>query len=143
MKIRVLTIEDYPEISRLWGSIPGIGMRSLDDSREGIAKYLGRNPSTSFAAEEDGTIIGVILCGHDGRRGFIYHTAVDPEHRGQGVGKALVHAALEALKEEQIHKVALVAYSSNEAGNRFWEEIGFSERTDLTYRNRSLNDQNV
>lgn len=143
MKIRVLTIEDYPEMSRMWNAIPGIGMRSLDDSLEGIAKYLERNPSTSFAAEESGKLIGTILCGHDGRRGFIYHTAVDPAYRRQGVGKALVHAALEALKKENIHKVALVAYSSNKAGNRFWETLGFSERTDLTYRNRSLNEQNI
>lgn len=138
MTIRKMTISDYDEVYSLWLSCKGMGLNSLDDSREGIARFLARNPDTCFAAEVAGAIVGVIMAGHDGRRGFIYHTAVSPEQRGQGIGTALVNAALDALKAEGISKVALVVFERNEEGNRFWEKMGFARRNDLVYRNRSL-----
>lgn len=140
MTIRTMQISDYDAVYALWLSCRGMGLNSVDDSREGIARYLTRNPSTCFVAEENSVIAGVILAGHDGRRGYIYHTAVRSSLRGQGVGKALVDAALGALKAEGITKVALVAFSRNEAGNAFWEKMGFSRRTDLAYRNKTLCD---
>ena len=143
MIIRNITIADYDGISRLWTGSEGTGLRSLDDSRQGIERFLKRNPATSFLCLKEDRVTGVLLCGHDGRRGFIYHTVVDRAFRGQGIGRALVDHCLSALKAERIHKVALVAFKTNTEGNGFWEALGFTERPDLTYRNRSLNPDNI
>lgn len=140
--IRNMTIEDYEKISALWHGTKGMGLRSLDDSKEGIEKFLKRNPSTSFVCEENGDIVGVIMCGHDGRRGFIYHTVVAENYRGKSIGKKLVEAACEALKKEGIHKAALLVYPDNESGNAFWRALGWEQRTDVNYYNKSLNDEN-
>lgn len=138
MEIRRLTIDDYDEIYKLWTSTPGMGLNDLDDSREGIEKYLRRNPHTCFAAVICGKIEGVILAGHDGRRGYIHHTAVSAAHRHKGMGTRLADSAINALKAEGIHKVALVVFRKNESGNAFWEHLGFSKREDLVYRNKTL-----
>ena len=138
MTIRTMTMEDYDAVYTLWLSCAGMGLNDLDDSPEGIARYLRRNPSACFVAEKNARIVGVILSGHDGRRGFIHHTAVHPDCRGQGIGHRLVEAALSALKAEGIHKVALVVFDRNQTGNRFWEKEGFTAREDLVYRNRAL-----
>ena len=138
MTIRTMTMKDYDAVYALWLSCAGMGLNDLDDSPEGIARYLRRNPSTCFVAEKDDRIVGVILSGHDGRRGFIHHTAVHPGCRGQGIGHRLVEAALAALKAEGIHKVALVVFDRNQTGNGFWEKEGFTAREDLVYRNRAL-----
>ena len=138
MTVRKMTIEDYDRVYALWRSCRNMGFNHLDDSREGIGKYLRRKPSTSFVAEENGRIIGVILAGHDGRRGFIHHTCVHETHRKQGIAALLLQHALEALKAEGIHKVALLVFNRNEAGNGFWESQGFTARTDVTYRNKAL-----
>lgn len=137
-QIRIMTIADYDALYDLWLHIPGMGLNTTDDSREGIAQYLKRNPTTCFVAEADGKLIGVIMAGHDGRRGFIYHTAVLPEYRKQGIAMALVDHAMQALEAEGIHKTALVVFASNELGNGFWEHIGFTKREDLVYRNRNI-----
>lgn len=137
--IRVMSTGDYDDVYDLWINTPGMGLNSTDDSREGIEKYLKRNPSTSFVAECDGKIIGVIMAGHDGRRGYIHHTAVLPDYRAQGIAKKLVECAMNALDSEGINKVALVAFRKNETGNGFWEHIGFTEREDLVYRNKNIN----
>jgi len=136
--IRTMTITDYDSVYALWLSTPGMGLNTTDESREGIARYLLRNPATCFVAEAEGEIIGVIMAGHDGRRGYIYHTAVRVDCRRQGVGKALVDAAVQALEKEGIHKVALVAFKRNETGNGFWESMGFTLRDDLNYRNKNI-----
>lgn len=138
IQIRIMTIADYDALYDLWLHIPGMGLNTTDDSREGIAQYLKRNPTTCFVAEADGKLIGVIMAGHDGRRGFIYHTAVLPEHRKQGIAMTLVDHAMQALEAEGIHKTALVVFASNELGNGFWEHIGFTKREDLVYRNRNI-----
>ena len=142
MTLRPLTPEDFPALYALWTACPGMGLNDRDDSPEGIACYLLRNPATSFAALEDGQLIGCILAGHDGRRGYIYHTAVHPAHQRRGVGTALVKASLDALRAEGISKVALVAFCRNEAGNAFWEKQGFILREDLCYRNIALAQMN-
>lgn len=142
MQIRTMTVNDYAGLYALWTSCKGMGLNDVDDSPEGIERYLRRNQSTCFVAVEAGEIVGCIMAGHDGRRGYIYHTAVKPERRVQGIGKALVDAAMAALREEGISKVALVAFSRNEAGNAFWERMGFTRRDDLSYRNKTLADMN-
>lgn len=138
VNIRVMSISDYDEVYNLWTNTPGMGLNSTDDSRKGIEKYLKRNPTSSFVAECSGTIIGVIMAGHDGRRGYIHHTAVSPAYRNQGIAKRLVDCAMSALDEEGINKVALVAFKNNDIGNAFWESIGFAKRDDLVYRNKNI-----
>ena len=140
MIIRIMKIEDYERVYDLWIHTEGMGLNTTDDSREGIAKYLLRNPNTCFVAKDNGKIVGVIMSGHDGRRGFIYHTTVKKEYRGRGIGKKLVDSALAALEAEGIHKVALVAFEKNVSGNVFWEKIGFTVRDDLIYRNKSMHE---
>lgn len=140
MRIRWMTIKDYEQVYTLWSNTPGMGLTDLDDSQAGIEKYLKRNPRTCFVAEDDGRIIGVILSGHDGRRGFIYHAAVLETYRHQGIGKRLVDAAIHALDQEGINKVALVAFERNEKGNAFWEHVGFKGRTDLVYWNKNIHE---
>ncbi|MCR5542154.1 MAG: GNAT family N-acetyltransferase [Ruminococcus sp.] len=140
MTIRKMVISDYDKVYRLWLSCKGMGLNDLDDSREGISRYLDRNPETCFVAEDGEKIIGVIIAGHDGRRGYIYHTAVSPDRRKQGIGRQLVDSAMNALKEQGINKTALVCFSKNEEGNAFWQNIGFTKRTDLSYRNKALAD---
>ena len=137
IKYRLMTIGDYEQAYALW-LLCGNGLNDKDDSREGIEKYLKRNPSSSFVAVYDEKVIGVILCGHDGRRGIIQHACVSPDYRRYGIGKKLVELALDALKAEGINKVLLVAFKKNEGGNAFWESMGFTLREDLNYRNKAL-----
>lgn len=138
LKFRRMNAGDYDGVYQLWLKTPGMGLNTADDSHEGITAYLHRNPATCFVAEEEGEIIGAILAGHDGRRGFIYHVAVSVDRRRSGVGTRLVEHAMEALEREGIRKVALVVFRRNETGNAFWERFGFSERTDLVYRNKNI-----
>lgn len=138
IRIRVMKIDDYEQVYALWLSCKNMGLNDLDDSREGIEKYLKRNPTSCFAAEAGGQIVGVILSGHDGRRGFIHHLAVAEDHRHRGIASALLEHALDALKSEGINKAALVVFKRNGPGNEFWEKQGFTVRDDLTYRNKAL-----
>ncbi len=140
MTIRTMNIDDYEKVYHLWIHTKGMGLNTTDDSREGIAKYLIRNPNTCFIAEDNGELVGVIMSGHDGRRGFIHHTTVKTEYRGKGIGKNLVDTALTALEAEGIHKVALVAFEKNVSGNIFWEKAGFTVRNDLVYRNKNIHE---
>ncbi len=142
MEIVEMKISNYEDIFILWTSTPGMGLRNLDDSKEGIDKFLRRNPTTNFIAEEDGEIVGSILCGHDGRRGYIYHTAVDMRYRGKGIGKNLVNSVINALKREGINKATLVVFTNNEVGNGFWRSMGWEKREDLNYYNLSFKNEN-
>lgn len=141
--IRGMTIEDYDQVYQLWSKTKGFGIRSVDDSREGIERFLKRNPTTSVVAEAEGKIVGAILCGHDGRRGCLYHVCVDEKHRMHGIGRAMVVAAMEALKKEKINKVCLIAFTKNDTGNAFWNEIGWTKREDLNYYDLTLNEENI
>jgi ribosomal protein S18 acetylase RimI-like enzyme len=135
-------IKRYHEAYQLWTSIAGMGIRTIDDSEEGIAKFLRRNPASCFLAEEADHVIGTILCGHDGRRGYIYHICVCPDFRGRGIGKKLLEAALSTLRDEKINKATLVCFRKNEVGNGFWKAAGWELREDLNYWNISLNEEN-
>ena len=138
MNIRIMSISDYEAVFNLWLSCSGMGLNNLDDSRDGIARFLQRNPDCCFIAEENEKIVGSVMAGHDGRRGHIYHMAVAPDHRRQKVGSMLLDHALSALHKQGIHKVALVVFESNTEGNAFWENHGFTQRKDLIYRNRVI-----
>lgn len=135
--LKHMSIQDYTDVHALWSRTPGLGLRPIEDSLEGISFYLNRNPKTCFTAWEDGKLVGAILAGHDGRRGYLYHLAVDSAYRRKGIGRQLVEQSLAALSSLGIQKVALVAFTYNQNGNVFWEKMGFSQREDLTYRNRT------
>ena len=140
VQYRVMTIDDYEKVYNLWMSCKNMGFNNLDDSKEGIERFLKRNPKTSFVAEESEQIVGIILSGHDGRRGYIYHMSVAEDYRNQGIAKKLLKKSLDALKEEGINKVALLVFNKNDIGNSFWESQGFTIRNDVTYRNMVLTD---
>ncbi|WP_270736967.1 GNAT family N-acetyltransferase [Streptococcus anginosus] len=137
MNIREMVEEDYDQVYQLWLSCAGMGLNDLDDSKEGIARFLQRNPQTCLVAVENQTIIGAILVGSDGRRAYIYHTAVHPNYRRRGIARQLVETVLTVLDDLIIHKVALVVFKRNTEGNQFWEKLGFSVREDLIYRNQA------
>ena len=143
MEIRTMVIDDYDGVHDLWMSIHGFSIRSIDDSRSGIGKFLKRNPTTSVVALEDGVTVGAILCGHDGRRGTFYHVCVREDYRRRGIGKAMVVRAMNALKAEEINKVSLIAFTQNDVGNAFWKTIGWNERLDLNYYDFTLNTENI
>ena len=136
-------MDDYEEVYQLWKKIHGFGIRSIDDSREGIERFIKRNPATSIVAEMDGKIVGSILCGHDGRRGCFYHVCVDENYRRRGIGKTMVVHAMEELKKEKINKVSLIAFTKNDVGNAFWNQIGWTKREDLNYYDFTLNEENI
>lgn len=143
MNIRLFKINDYDEVYDLWKKSVGVGLRSLDDSLEGIRRFLIRNPNTNYVALIDDKIVGVIMAGNDGRRGYIYHLTVKEDHWRKGIASNLVNRCLESLKVEGINKVALVVFSNNEIGNTFWHKLGFIQRDDLVYQNITLNDKNI
>ncbi len=143
IEIRAMTLNDYEEVHALWLSIRGFAMRSLDDSKEGVERFLNRNPGMSAVAVTDGKIVGAILCGHDGRRGCMYHVCVREDLRKHGIGKAMVVHCMEALKKEKINKVSLIAFTKNDVGNAFWKTIGWTKREDLNYYDFTLNDENI
>ena len=142
--IKTMTIDDYQGLHDLWMTIHGFGIRSIDDSKEGVERFLKRNPYTSVVAvAENGDIVGGILCGHDGRRGCLYHVCVREDYRRMGIGKAMVVFTMEALKKEGINKVSLIAFTQNDIGNAFWKEIGWTKREDLNYYDFTLNEANI
>ena len=143
MVIREMTMEDYEQVYCLWKKIRGFGIRSIDDSREGVERFLRRNPGFSQVACAGGRVVGSILCGHDGRRGCLYHVCVDEAYRRHGIGRAMVVFAMKALKEEKINKVSLIAFTKNDIGNAFWNTIGWTERLDLNYYDFTLNEENI
>lgn len=143
IQLRTMAAEDYDEVYALWEHISGFALRSLDDSREYVSRFLDRNPKTSVVAEHDGRIVGSILCGHDGRQGRFYHVCVDEAYRNHGVGRLMVRWALRALHAEGISKASLVAFDDNEGGNAFWRKIGWTRRDDVTSYEFVMNEENI
>ena len=143
VRIRSMHPEDYDRVHRLWLSIHGFGMRSIDDARESIVRFLQRNPQTSVVAQKGEDIVGSILCGHDGRTGCFYHVCVREDLRRQGIGRQMVQFAVEALTQERISKISLFAYTDNALGNDFWSCLGFVRREDMYNYEWQLNAANI
>ncbi len=139
---RTLLISDYDELYGMWIQVEQTkrALNPVDDSREGITRYIQRNPNTCIAAISGGKIVGAILTGHDGRRGLIHHLCVHPDFQRRGIARALVTKAEEAIKKEGIQKIFCLVFKDNDTANSFWENMGYSIRTNLNYRNKSLND---
>lgn len=134
-----MTLNNYEQVYNLWIHTEGMGLNTTDDSREReLLNICIEIPI--HVLEDQGELVGVIMSGHDGRRGFIHHTTVRTEYRGKGIGKKLVNSALTALEKEGIHKVALVVFEKNISGNLFWEKLGFTVRDDLVYRNKNIHE---
>ncbi len=142
VQMEPMTIEDYDEVRALWMTISGFGIRTLDDSREDIRRFIQRNPTTSVVAKVDGRIVGSILCGSDGRQGALYHVCVAKEYRRQGIGTRMVGYCMEQLRQMGINKVSLIAFRNNSAGNAFWKTIGWT-CSDVNCYEFVLNEKNI
>lgn len=141
--IRPMRETDYEEVHQLWMTIQGFGIRSLDDSREDVNRFIERNPETSVVAVSEGKIVGSILCGSDGRQGTLYHVCVAASFRRLGIGRQMVGYCMKALREMGINKVSLVAFTRNQVGNAFWKGIGWQKREDFYYYDFILNEKNI
>ncbi len=128
--VRAMTLADYEGFAALLAGMGGVRLRGAD-SREGVAKYLARNPGHSFVAEAGGRVVGCLLAGHDGRRGYLHHLAVAPAHRNRGLGGALVERALEKLREAGIEKMHADVLPENADGLAFWLKRGWHRRDDI------------
>ena len=135
--------EDYDEVRALWLTIRGFGIRTLDDSREDIDRFIRRNPTTSVVARVNGKIVGSILCGSDGRQGALYHVCVAREYRRRRIGTQMVGFCMHQLRYMGINKVSLIAFTRNDAGNAFWNKIGWTRRSDVNYYEFVLNEANI
>ena len=138
---RLVTIDDYDAMFALWNSTEQSkrALNPVDDSREGIARYIKRNPTTCFGAFSGEKLVGIILTGHDGRRGLIHHMCVHPDFRRMKIAASLVKLAEDALHAEGIQKIFGLVFKDNDTANAFWEKQGYTLRTNINYRNKSLN----
>jgi len=130
IEIRPMTIDDYDKVYKMW-QITTKRALSEADSREKIEFYLKRNPNMSQVALSGETVVGTVLCGHDGRRGFIHHMAVRPDYRRHNIAKHMAQKALDALRTEGITKTHIFCYTDNELGQSFWTAMGFERRDDV------------
>jgi N-acetylglutamate synthase len=142
MKIEEMTINDYADVFALWQSCEGIGLHDDVDSKEGIAAYLKRNGGLSFIVRRQGKLVGAVLCGHDGRRGYLHHLAVDSEYRKKGIGKALVEHVMSKLEKAGIRKCHIFVFGDNVAGQKFWKRVGWNMRRDLRIMSYSVIPEN-
>ena len=130
VRIQPMTIEDYDDVRALWMTIRGFGIRTLDDSPADIHRFILRNPTTSVVARIGSKVVGSILCGSDGRQGALYHVCV-------------VGYCMQQLKLMGINKVSLIAFTRNDAGNAFWNQIGWTRKSDVNYYEFVLNQENI
>lgn len=135
--IEPMTLADYDEALRLWRDTEGVGLNE-SDARPAIALYLKRNRGTSFVARDGKELVGAVLCGHDGRRGYLYHLAVAPSHRGKGLGTKLVGRCLAQLRKQGILKCNIFVYTHNDRGEKFWRAQGWEKRVDLCMAQKDL-----
>lgn len=130
MIIREMTIDDYDEVYEMW-QITTKRALSKADERDQMERYLKHNAGMSQVAVVDGKIVGTVLAGHDGRRGFIHHMAVLPEFRRKKIGHALAQTAIQKIREQGIYKTHIFCYQNNETGQSFWRDFGFDKREDV------------
>ena len=138
MGIRNMTIDDYEQVVQLWQATEGVGLHEYEDSQAGIAQYLARNPGMSLVWREAKQIVGSVLCGHDGRRGYLHHLAVATSYRGRGIGAKLVAHALKKLAQEGIRKCNTFSFDDNQVGLAFWNHLGWQQRDDIQILSRQI-----
>lgn len=137
IEYRELLPGDFNDAFSLWKGVKGIGLRGSDNARD-FSRFLARNPAMSFAAVSNGELVGTIMCGHDGRRGYIYHCAVADRFRRKGIAARLVTLSLSSLEREEIEKCTIFIFNDNDEGMEFWRNIGWEKRDDLAVFQRSL-----
>ncbi|MBE2895989.1 GNAT family N-acetyltransferase [Pasteurellaceae bacterium HPA106] len=137
-RLRLMTLSDYDAVTALWAATPGMGMSEQDDSPEGIARFLAHNPDLSFVAVDGDAIIGVLLCGFDGRRATLYHMAVAQAYQRQGVGQTLLARLERELRAKNVTMARLLVFADNESGNRFWQKCGWYHWRELNYYVKTL-----
>ena len=137
VEIVALSMADYEDVLALWKLCPGISV-SEADSRPNLAAYLERNPGMSFAARDGKKIIGAVLCGHDGRRGYLHHLAVHAAYRRQGIARRLTDACLAAVERLGFEKCHCFVFNDNAGGMDYWSRAGWMRRTDMTVFTRNL-----
>jgi ribosomal protein S18 acetylase RimI-like enzyme len=130
VSIRLMSPEDYDQVVALWRTSDGVGLNEADE-REPIAAYLQRNAGLSHVACEDRRIVGAVLCGHDGRRGYLHHLAVAAPYRRQGIGRELVERCLDALGSQGILRCHIFVFNDNHDGEGFWRKLGWTVRSEL------------
>lgn len=138
VEITEMTIDDYDAVRALWEQTEGVGLSDAD-TQESIDAYLRRNPGLSFVARDDGQLVGAVLCGHDGRRGYLHHLAVSKSYRRQRIGSSLVEHCLAMPGSLGILKCNIMVFADNGDGATFWERGGWCERVDLRIRQRAIN----
>ena len=143
VRIQPMTADDYDEVRALWMTIRGFGIRTLDDSPADIRRFILRNPTTSVVARVGNRIVGSILCGSDGRQGALYHVCVAKAFRRRRIGTHMVGYCMHQLRLMGINKVSLIAFATNDAGNAFWKQIGWTRKTDVNYYEFILNQENI
>jgi len=129
-EVRPFQSGDFEEVRGLWAATEGLGV-GPGDTPEGVARFLQRNPGLSFVAVDGGAIVGAILCGHDGRRGHVYHLAVARDHRREGLGEELLRRGLAGLEAEGIERVLIRVKTDNVGARKFWAAVGGRFREDL------------
>jgi len=137
LNVRKMTPDDYQEVRAIWELTPGMKLEQAD-SEEGVTRYLSRNPSLSYVAEVGDKIIGTVLCGEDGRRGYLQHLCVIEEFRGQGIGKKLLETAIQQFKLLELHEIRIFVFKDNDLGNKFWGDLGWIIRDDIYVRAYNL-----
>lgn len=137
IKIMDMRIEDYTKIKELWDKTEGIGL-SNSDSEESIERYINRNSGLSLVAKSGEDVVGAVLCGHDGRRGYIHHLAIDIKYRKKGLGKKMIEECMIRLKREEIKKCHLFVFQENHNGISFWKRTGWMERNELNIMSKSI-----
>jgi putative acetyltransferase len=139
-KIEPMSMADFDEVLRLWQNTEGVGLTE-SDSRTCVEQYLARNPGLSLIARDAREIVATILCGHDGRRGYLYHLAVLPAHRKNGLGKKLVNLCLERLDELGIARCNAYVFAENHDGEAFWIRNGWEKRTNILLLQKVIADR--
>lgn len=135
--IREMVLGDYSYVYALWSMTEGMGL-SESDSEESIAQFLIRNKGHSYVCTDGDVVIGTVLCGHDGRRGFLYHVAVHNEYQNKGIARRLIERALNSLKEVGIIKCHLMVYANNDLGHQFWEYVGWIRRDEIVLYSKDM-----
>lgn len=138
LEIRPMQISDYPQVAELWHNTPGMGMSAVDDSEQGIAAFLAFNPDLNFVALLEQRVVGVIMCGYDGRRATLYHMAVAQSQQGKGIGSALLHKLEQQFAAKHISRGRLLVFADNQSGNCFWAKHGWTLQDDLNYYSKAF-----
>ncbi|MDO4626086.1 MAG: GNAT family N-acetyltransferase [Pasteurellaceae bacterium] len=133
-----MTPAHYDQVYQLWQRIDGVDLNPIDDNPDAIAQFLALNPNLNYVALQENQVIGVIMCGFDGRRATIYHMAVDPNYRGQGIGKTLLTQVEQSLKARHITKGRLLAFEANQNATNFWQAMGWTRQPQLNYFSKNF-----